>query len=87
MTAKKTEKKKSSSGKAPDKPASEKRKTTVYLFTGMAIKMALVIYLGIYFGQKIDQRTGFEVPWFTLVGSLAGVGASFYFVVQDLRKL
>jgi F0F1-type ATP synthase assembly protein I len=53
----------------------------------MAIKMAVVIYLGIYLGQKIDGPNEGEVPWFTLVGALLGVGLSFYFVVKDLRDI
>jgi hypothetical protein len=57
------------------------------LFSGLAIKMAAVIYLSILGGQYLDARAGFGTPWFTLAGSLLGVGVSMYYVFQDLKKL
>jgi F0F1-type ATP synthase assembly protein I len=87
LTPKKSKKEKNLFKKAPDKSPDGKRPAAVYLFTGMALKMALVIYLGIIGGQKLDEQHGAQVPWFTLLGALAGVGLSFYFVIQDVRKL
>jgi F0F1-type ATP synthase assembly protein I len=81
LTKQKTPNKSGKTSGKNDRPAA------AYKLTGMAIKMAVVIYLGIYLGQKIDGPNEGEVPWFTLVGALLGVGLSFYFVVKDLRDI
>lgn len=77
--------------KAPNKsektPGKGKPATAAYRLTGMGIKMGVVIYLGIYGGQKIDERTPWETPWFTLLGALLGVGMALYFAISDLRQL
>ncbi len=75
------------SKKSGKEHADSKRSTAVYLFTGMAIKMGAVIYLGIYAGQWADGRIATQTPWATIAGALLGVGLALYFVISDLRKL
>lgn len=68
-------------------PGKKERPAAVYKLTGMAVKMALVIYLGVYLGGKADAAGTADIPWFTLIGSLAGVGAAIYLVIKDVRDL
>lgn len=78
-----TEKEKNS-----EKPRGKKdRPNAVYKLTGTAVKMAVVIWLGIYIGQRADENIGTEIPWFTLVGALFGVAAAVYFVIKDVYSL
>lgn len=78
-----TEKRKSS-----EKPrGKEDRPNAVYKLTGTAVKMGVVIWLGIYLGQRADARTPYEVPWFTLAGALVGVALAVYFVIKDVYSL
>jgi membrane protein DedA with SNARE-associated domain len=76
--------KQNKSGKTPD---NDKRPKAVYKLTGMALKMGLIIYLGIFVGQQIDERSTWETPWFTLAGSLVGVALALYFVINDLKSI
>lgn len=74
--------------KNSEKPQGKKqRPAAVYKLTGMGIKMAVVILLGVYLGGKADAAGSSEIPWFTLIGSLAGVAAAIYFVIKDVRDL
>jgi len=72
------------SGKAP---GSKERPNAFYRLTGMAIKMGVVIYLGVYLGQMADANATSDIPWFTLIGSLAGVAAAIYFAIKDVSNL
>lgn len=74
--------------KNSEKPRGKKeRPAAFYKLTGMAAKMALVIYLGVYLGGRADAAGTSDIPWFTLVGSLAGVAAAIYLVIKDVRDL
>ncbi len=53
----------------------------------MAIKMGVLIYFGIWLGQQADENAASETPWFTVAGSLLGVGLALYFAIRDLQKL
>ena len=53
----------------------------------MAIKMGVVIYLGVYLGQMADANATSDIPWFTLIGSLTGVAAAIYFAIKDVSNL
>lgn len=55
-------------------------------YTGMAMKMAIVIGLGVYGGIKLDEHFETKTPWFTLVCSLLSVGAAIYIVIRDTKN-
>lgn len=54
--------------------------------TGVAIQMGLTMYLGVYFGKKLDANynTG---KIFTLVLTLIALGASLWSVLAQLKRI
>lgn len=62
------------------------RPNDFYKYSGMAIKMAVVIAAGVYGGMALDDRYSPKTPWFTLLFSLAGVGAAIYIVIKDTAR-
>ena len=55
-------------------------------YSGMAVKMAVVIAAGVFGGQYFDEKMGNASPWMTIVLSLLGVAAAIYFVISDTAK-
>jgi|AntRauTorcE11897_2_1112592.scaffolds.fasta_scaffold46881_2 membrane protein DedA with SNARE-associated domain len=55
-------------------------------YTGMAMKMALVILAGVLGGRELDERSSLEFPLWTLVLSLVGVALAIYFVIKDTSR-
>lgn len=66
-----------------DAPA---RRNHVLRFTSMAYQMALSIGIGVWGGRKADQYLELETPWLTILGSLLGTSAAFYFVLKEAAK-
>ena len=63
-----------------------KKTTTSYLkYSGMGFQMAAIIGLGAYGGWWGDQRTGWNFPLLTLVGSLGGVAIAMYILFRETR--
>ena len=62
------------------------RPKAFYRFTGMAIKMAVIITGGTLGGVELDKRTDLEFPVFTLVLSLLSVSVAMYLVIRDLTR-
>ena len=48
--------------------------------------MAVVIFLGVYFGDFLDSYTNQKAHLFTVVFSLAGIATAFYFVFKKLKN-
>ncbi len=71
--------------KEPTK-SSQKRPNDFYRYTGMAMKMGVVIFLGVMGGQKLDEKVGTKSPWFTIVLSLLSVGVAIYIVIKDTSQ-
>lgn len=55
-------------------------------FTSMAAQMAVIIACGVFGGIELDNYLSNQIPVFTLVFSLLGVGVSMYMVIKDLSK-
>jgi hypothetical protein len=51
----------------------------------MAIKMAVVIVLGVWAGRKLDGPDAEGVPVFTLILSLLSVVAAIYLAIKEIR--
>lgn len=63
-----------------------KKATNSYLrFSGIGFQMAAIIGLGAYGGWWGDQRTGWDFPILTLVGSLGGVAIVMYILFKETR--
>lgn len=74
---------------ATSKPTSNNPKkgpNDFYRYTGMAMKMGIVILLGVLGGQKLDEKAGTQSPWFTIVLSLVSVSAAIYIVIKDTSQ-
>ncbi|MBZ0204820.1 MAG: AtpZ/AtpI family protein [Flavobacteriales bacterium] len=63
-----------------------KKATNSYLrFSGIGFQMAAIIGLGAYGGWWGDQRTGWDFPILTLLGSLGGVAIAMYILFKETR--
>ncbi len=71
--------------KPPNKPTKRNRPNDFYRYTGMAMKMAIVILAGVMGGQKLDEKYQTESPWFTIVLSLLSVAIAIYIVIKDTQ--
>lgn len=60
---------------------------TYLRFSALAFQMAAIIGLLTYAGFKLDQKYSISNHLFTIFGSLAGIGVSFYFVFKELKKI
>ena len=49
--------------------------------------MGAVIFLGAYFGQKLDKSSNFEKPVYTIVLSLIGVAAGLYLIIKEVKQI
>jgi F0F1-type ATP synthase assembly protein I len=52
----------------------------------MAIQMGITIAAAVYGGIALDERFQLKTPWFTLLLSLIGVGASIYIIIRTTGK-
>lgn len=50
----------------------------------MAFQMAITIGIGVFVGQKLDERFQFEKPVLTATGALLGLFVAFYMTLKDL---
>jgi membrane protein DedA with SNARE-associated domain len=57
-----------------------------YKYTGMAIKMGVVISAGVFGGQKLDEYSNNESPWYTILLSLFSVAIAIYIVISDTKR-
>lgn len=56
-----------------------------YRYSGMAIKMAVVIFAGVYGGILLDEKWNLSTPWMTILLSLVGVAMAIYVVIRDTK--
>jgi len=62
---------------------------TKYLqLTSIAFQMMAVMLVFIWLGKKADEKwNSSETDYFTLIGTLVGLGVSLYLILQQLKKL
>ena len=56
-------------------------------YSGLAIQMGVIIFLGVFGGQYLDSYLESENPWGTIIFSLLGVFISLYIVIKEVIKL
>lgn len=54
--------------------------------SALVIEMGVIIGLFVYGGTFIDKKTGFEMPLFTIVLSLLGVGIAMYLLIRQINN-
>lgn len=64
-----------------------KEKNRFLLLTGVAIQMGLTIFLGAYFGRKLDEKYTTDKKWFTMLFTLLAVFISLYNIINQLKKI
>lgn len=55
--------------------------------SGVAFQMGVTIYLGAYFGKKLDVHFETSNKIFTLILTLAALIISLYSIIQQLKKI
>lgn len=55
--------------------------------TGIAFQMMAVIFVFVWLGKWADDHYGFEKKYLTALGSLAGLSASLYLVLNQLKNI
>ncbi|MFB6257204.1 MAG: AtpZ/AtpI family protein [Flavobacteriales bacterium] len=73
------------SERKPQKGKGKKNKSDLAKFSDIAIKMAVIIFVGVWGGMKLEAYLGFEKPVLTLFTSLASVLLAIYIVIRDLK--
>jgi F0F1-type ATP synthase assembly protein I len=68
----------------PAKAAAQRAKWV--RFTHLGIQMAAVITIAAYAGDYLDSLAQNENPWYTIVLSLTGIGASLYLVFKEVNQ-
>ena len=56
-------------------------------FSSVGIQMAILIVGGMYLGEYLDDKFGFEGPWVTICFSLLGVFIGLYIVIREVIKM
>lgn len=56
-------------------------------YSGLAIQMGVIIFLGVFGGKYLDSYLEFKDPWGTITLSLLGVFISLYIVIKEVIKL
>ncbi len=56
-------------------------------YSSLGIQMGVIICIGVFGGQYLDEYFNFESPWMTIVCSLLGVFASLYIVLKGIIKM
>lgn len=69
-----------------DKDKDKKNPNEALKYSGMGIKMAVVIAAGVFGGRYLDERLDNQNPWMTITLSLVGVAMAIYFVISDTSK-
>ena len=54
-------------------------------YTGMALEMGLLIFVGAWLGRKLDQWLALEKPIFTLILTLLFTVGAIYRVIKSLE--
>lgn len=55
--------------------------------TGVGLQMGLTIYLGAFFGKKLDAYFEYEKKTFTIILTLIALVASLYSVISQLKRI
>lgn len=56
-------------------------------FSSLSIQMIILIGGGAWGGQVLDHRANNEKPYYTILFSLLGIGASLYFVIKEASNM
>jgi ATP synthase protein I len=72
--------------KSPEKKPENDGLRNFGRYSGMGIQMAVIIFLTVWGGQKLDHLFQLKTPVFTIILSLLGVFAAIYTAIKDFIK-
>ena len=73
------------SAESADAKNKNRRKVDAYLkYSGMAFQMGIIILVGTYAGQKLDEYFQSSQPYWTVFLALFSIFAALYVVLKDL---
>lgn len=56
--------------------------------TSIAFQMMAIMFVFIWLGQKADEKwNSSETNYYTLLGTLTGLGVSLYIILQQLKRI
>ncbi len=58
----------------------------VLQYSNLAIQMGVIIGIGTYFGNHLDEIYKNQTPWCTLILSLSAIFLAFYQVIKTIKK-
>ncbi len=68
-----------------DKRKKGRKQVDAYLkYSGMAFQMGIIILVGTFAGQKLDEYFQAERPYFTVLMALLSIFAALYVTLKDL---
>ncbi|WP_025762262.1 AtpZ/AtpI family protein [Dyadobacter tibetensis] len=70
-----------------DKKNHLKRSASLAQYSGLAMQMLGTILIFTYAGVRLDRWQGHQIPGWTIVLSLTGIGASLYMLIRNMPKL
>lgn len=56
------------------------------VFSGIAVQMGLIIYLGVYLGKWIDGKMAYQKRYFTILFTFMAMVIAIYAVIAQLKK-
>ena len=65
----------------------KKKLNNIAKFSGLGVQMIILIGGGAWGGKLLDARMQNEKPYFTILFSLLGIGASLYFVIREASNM
>ncbi len=72
--------------KAAPKTPKDKAPNLYVKYSTLVIQMGLIIGLGTWLGDYLDEKRANEFPVYTLVLALFSVGAALYLILRDVLK-
>ena len=56
------------------------------VFSGIAVQMGLIIYLGVNLGKWIDDKMAYQKRYFTILFTFMAMVIAIYAVIAQLKK-
>ena len=70
-----------------EKKQKKKNQLKAYVkYSTLAVQMAAIIFLGVYFGNYVDIKSNNTIPVYSVVFSVASIAASLYHVLIKLKN-
>ena len=70
-----------------EKPKKKKQLNKFLQLTGVGLQMGITIYLGAYFGKRLDTYFETSGKTYTIILTLVALVSSLYSIIQQLKKI